>query len=127
MKPVIVTTCAAAAAAALVACGTATETTQPVETSVSSEVATPATSATSAAPQSAAELPGSVAGYTDEARQELAEDGITEADVERVLAAANANEQGVEIEWDDSGYYEIEFQDIDIDIRPDGTVTDVDR
>ena len=74
------------------------------------------------------QLPAAVSGYTDEARQELEEDGVSEADVERVLAAANANEAGVDIEWDnDSGYFEIEFQEIDIDIRPDGTVTGVDR
>ena len=73
------------------------------------------------------ELPGEVSGYTGEAEAEMAEEGVSEDDVQRVLAAANNNEAGVEIEWDDDGYWEIELGDIDIDIDPDGLVREVGR
>ena len=52
---------------------------------------------------------------------------MTKADVDRVLSAANNNEPGVTVEWDDDGYWEIELGDIDIDIDPEGLVLDVDR
>lgn len=73
------------------------------------------------------ELPGQVSGYTGEAEAEMAEEGVSEDDVQRVLAAANNNDAGVEIEWDDDGYWEIESNGIDIDIDPEGLVRDVDR
>lgn len=73
------------------------------------------------------ELPAEVTGNTGEAEAEMADEGVTAADVERVLAAANNNEAGIEIEWDYDGYWEIELGDIDIDINPDGLVLDVDR
>lgn len=70
------------------------------------------------------DLPASVKGYSDEARANMAEDNITEADVEAVLAAALNGD--AEVEWDD-GIWEIEWQDIDIDINPGGVVLDADR
>ena len=87
----------------------------------------PAPAAPAAGASSESELPEAVTGYTDEAREEMADDGISEADVERVLAAARNQEAGVEVEWDDDGYWEIEFQDIDIDITPEGMVLEADR
>lgn len=72
-------------------------------------------------------LPAEVTGYTGEAEAEMADEGVSAEEVERVLAAANNNEGGLEIEWDDDGYWEIEFGDIDIDVDPDGLVRDVDR
>lgn len=72
------------------------------------------------------DLPALVTGYTAEAEAEKSEEGVTDSDVESVLAAARNNEAGVEIEWDD-GYWEIEFGDIEIDIDPEGLVRDVDR
>lgn len=72
------------------------------------------------------DLPAEVTGYTAEAEAEKSEEGVTDSDVESVLAAARNNEAGVEIEWDD-GYWEIEFGDIEIDIDPEGLVRDVDR
>lgn len=106
------------------------------ESSVAQEVATE-TQATTDQVQSQSEnqtqpgtaqgdLPAEVTGYTGEAEAEMADEGVTAADVERVLAAANANEAGVSIEWDDDGYWEIEFDDIDIDVDPNGLVLDVD-
>lgn len=74
-----------------------------------------------------ADLPKEVTGYSDEARGDMAEDGISEADVKRVLAAAQNKEPGVEVEWDDDGYWEIEFEGIDIDIDQYGLVLDADR
>ncbi|SDM00581.1 hypothetical protein SAMN04488535_1540 [Corynebacterium mycetoides] len=123
---------AAAAMSTLAACGTETETATP-ETVTVTESQDAGDQDVAAQPtdqreeKQAAQLPASVSGYTDEARNELADKGVTEADVERALEAANNNEAGVSVEWDDDGYYEIEFQDIEIDIRPDGTVTEVDR
>lgn len=73
------------------------------------------------------DLPAEVTGYTGKAEAEMADEGVSAEEVERVLAAANNNEGGVEIEWDDDGYWEIEFGDIDIDVDPDGLVRDVDR
>lgn len=73
------------------------------------------------------ELPAEVSGYSPEAEAEMAEEGVTEADVERVLAAAHNGDAGVQIEWDDDGYWEIELAEIDIDINPDGLVLDVDK
>ena len=66
-------------------------------------------------------------GYTSEAEAEMAEDGVSEADVERVLAEAKKGGAGVETEWDDDGYWEIEVGEIDIDIDPDGLVREVGR
>lgn len=73
------------------------------------------------------DLPAQVSGYTDEAQSEMGEESVAPEDVERLLAAANNKEAGVEIEWDDGGYWEIGFGDIDIDIDPYGLVLDVDR
>ena len=73
------------------------------------------------------ELPDAVTGYTSEAEAEMAEDGVSEADVERVLAEAKKDGAGVETEWDDDGYWEIELGEIDIDIDPDGLVREVGR
>jgi|GEM_PF-1044758 len=73
------------------------------------------------------ELPDAVTGYTSEAEAEVAEDGVSEADVERVLAEAKQGGDGVETEWDDDGYWEIELGEIDIDIDPDGLVREVGR
>lgn len=73
------------------------------------------------------DLPAQVSGYTDEAQSEMGEESVAPEDVERLLAAANNKEAGVEIEWDDDGYWEIGFGDIDIDIDPYGLVLDVDK
>lgn len=71
------------------------------------------------------ELPRAVTGYTDEARAEVAEDGLTEADVQAVLDAAHAGD--AEAEWDDDGYWELGWHNIDVDITPDGLVREADR
>lgn len=73
------------------------------------------------------ELPASVSGYSEKAEAELIDEGVTKDDVDRVLTAALNNDPGVEIEWDDDGYWEIELGAIDIDIDPNGLVVDVDR
>lgn len=80
-----------------------------------------------AAPAAAAsgELPAAVTDYTAEAREEMADEGVTEADVEAALAAARSGE--AEVEWDDDGYWEIEWRDIDVDINADGVVLEADR
>nr|VDG61861.1 Uncharacterised protein [Streptococcus thermophilus] len=73
------------------------------------------------------DLPAEVSGYTAEAESEMADEELTEADVERILAAANDNEPGVEIEWEDDGHWEISSGEIEIDIDPQGLVLDVDK
>mgnify|MGYP007122224900 FL=1 len=71
------------------------------------------------------ELPRAVTGYTDEARAEMAEDGLAEADVQAVVDAARSG--SAEVEWDDDGYWELEWHKIDVDITPDGLVREADR
>lgn len=83
-----------------------------------------ASAAAPAAP-TAGELPAAVTGYTQEARSEMAEEDVSEADVEAALAAARNGE--AEVEWDDDGYWEIDSSDLDVDIDADGLVLDADR
>lgn len=118
---------------ALTGCGTSQDSAQVESTqSVSAPAASapagsaPAESQAAEAPAPAAanELPANVTGYTDEARSEMADEGVTEADVEGALAAAHRGE--AEVEWDD-GYWEIEWGEIEIDIDPNGLVRDADR
>lgn len=71
------------------------------------------------------ELPQAVTGYTDEARAEMAEDGLAEADVQAVVDAARSG--SAEVEWDDDGYGELEWHNIDVDITPDGLAREADR
>lgn len=78
-----------------------------------------------ATPAAAGELPTAVTDYTQEARAEMADEGVNDADVEAALAAAHNGE--AEVEWDDDGYWEIEWRDIEVDINADGLVLDVDR
>lgn len=54
----------------------------------------------------------------------MADEGVSEADVEAALAAARNGE--AEVEWD-NGYWEIEWRDIEVDINADGMVLDADR
>lgn len=100
-----------------------TETVASTETVTSEQTSAPAPAGAGAA--NTKELPQTVTGYTDEARAEMAEDGLTEADVQAVLDAARAGD--AEVEWDDDGYWELEWQDIDVDITPDGLVREADR
>lgn len=128
MNRVVALGCAAAASVALVACNTAPGDTGAPATSAPALTTAPSQSTQVAeTAQQGAQLPETVSGYTDQARGELADEGVTEADVERVLEAARANEAGSHVEWDNSGHFELEFQDVDVDIRPDGTVIDVGR
>lgn len=142
MRKLSALTAVTSAALTLAACGdtddSATGTTSPVsaaESSVAEEVATESVSRAPAdddddQPQPATgqnNLPAEVTGYTGEAKSDMAEEGVTTQDVERVLAAANGGEAGVEMEWEDDGYWEIEFDHIDSDIDPNGLVLDVDR
>lgn len=83
-----------------------------------------ASAAAPAAP-AAGELPAVVTDYTQEARTEMAEEDVSEADVEAALAAARNGE--AEVEWDDDGYWEIDWRDVDVDINTDGLVLDADR
>ena len=65
--------------------------------------------------ESSAELPASISGYSDEAKSDMAEDNLSEADIQGVLDAAH------------DGHFELEFEDIDVDITPDGMVLEADR
>lgn len=99
-----------ALAGALTACGTSEEP-ETTETTVTAAVSEP-------------ELPTSISGYSDEAKSDMAEDNLAEADVQSVLDAARDGR--AEVEFDD-GHFELEFNDIDVDITPDGMVTEADR
>lgn len=100
-----------ALAGALTACGTSESepTTETVEQS---------------AEQQGSELPASISGYSEEAQSDMAEDGLTEADAQGVLDAAKDGRAEVEF---DGEHWELEFNDIDVDITPDGLVTEADR
>lgn len=71
------------------------------------------------------DLPEAVTGYTDEARAEMREENVSEADVEAALAAAH--EGNASVEGEDDGYFEIEHGEVEIDIDPAGLVRDADR
>lgn len=100
-----------------------TETVVSTETVTSEQTSAPAPASAGAA--NTKDLPRAVTGYADEARAEMAEDGLAEADVQAVLDAAHAGD--AEVEWDDDGYWELGWQDIDVDITPDGLVREADR
>lgn len=132
----IVTTVAATAVAltSLTACSGAdeagnqstaasTETVVSTETVTSEQTSAPAPAGVGVA--NTGELPRAVTGYTDEARAEMAEDGLAEADVQAVVDAAHAGD--AEVEWDDDGYWELGWHNIDVDITPDGLVREADR
>lgn len=134
----VVTTVATAAVAltSLAACGAdeagnqstvaSTETVVSTETVTREQTSAPAPAAGGAnTGGNTGELPQAVTGYTDEARAEMAEDGLTEADVQAVLDAARSG--SAEVEWDDDGYWELEWHKIDVDITPDGLVREADR
>lgn len=135
----VVTTVATAAVAltSLAACGAiderseqsttaSTETVMSTETVTSEQTSAPAPAAGGAnTGGNTGELPQAVTGYTDEARAEMAEDGLTEADVQAVVDAAHAGD--AEAEWDDDGYWELGWHNIDVDITPDGLVREADR
>ncbi|WP_087116826.1 hypothetical protein [Corynebacterium urinipleomorphum] len=132
-------------AVSLAACGESDDTTSATdgaaETSVAEEVATesaPGTVTESTSPGADGgtddqivaaqhDLPREVSDYTGEAKSDMGEESVTPDEVERVLAAANNKEAGVDIEWDDDGYWEISFGGIDIDVDPYGLVLEVDR
>ena len=101
--------------------------TAPAEATPDQQSATPnRQDAAPAAPAAGSgDVPAAVTGYTDEARAEMADENVSEADVEMVLQAAHDGK--AEVEWEDDGYFEIEFEDIDVDIDPQGLVRDVDR
>ena len=60
------------------------------------------------AEQQGSELPASISGYSEEAQSDMAKEGRAE------------------VEFDDE-HWELEFNDIDVDITPDGLVTEADR
>lgn len=106
-----------ALAGALTACGTS-------ESEPATETVEQPSQEAKQEPQQGPELPASISGYSGEAQSDMAEDGLTEADVQGVLDAAKDGR--AEVEFDDE-HWELEFNDIDVDITPDGLVTDADR
>lgn len=64
--------------------------------------------------------PCEVASFSDEARNDMAEEGLDEQRVRDVVA------QGCGTAELDDGVWEIDVQEIDVEILPDGTVIDVD-
>lgn len=137
LQRVSVLATSAFAVAALTACGSSTEAPETVTSTVE---ATPATAAATSAPAATPDddddrqaapqaldrnLPATVTGFTNEARQDMADESVTEAEVASVLQAAH--DGNAEVEWEDDGYFEIEFREIEIDIDPQGLVREVDR
>ena len=117
------TACSGADEAGNQSTAASTETVVSTETVTSEQTSAPAPAGVGVA--NTGELPRAVTGYTDEARAEMAEDGLAEADVPAVVDAAHAGD--AEVEWDDDGYWELGWQGIDVDITPDGLVREADR
>lgn len=117
------TACSGADEAGNQSTAASTETVVSTETVTSEQTSAPAPAGVGVA--NTGELPRAVTGYTDEARAEMAKGGLAEADVQAVVDAAHAGDAGVE--WDDDGYWELGWHNIDVDITPDGLVREADR
>lgn len=69
-----------------------------------------------------ADIPCAATSYTPDAEKDLVDEKVTKEEVDEVLR------QGCRAaKWDNDGYWEIEWGDIEVEIYPDGTVRDVDR
>lgn len=122
-KKMVALTVAATAGLAVAACPDSGETApETVTETVAPETVTETSNAGAAVSE---DLPAAVTGYSDEARKDLVDENVTEAEVQDVLKAAQDGK--AKVEWDDDGYFEVEFGEIDIDIDKDGLVLDVDR
>lgn len=122
-KKMVALTVAATAGLAVAACSDSGETApETVTETVAPETVTETSNAGAAVSE---DLPAAVTGYSDEARKDLVDENATEAEVQDVLKAAQDGK--AKVEWDDDGYFEVEFGEIDIDIDKDGLVLDVDR
>lgn len=122
-KKMVALTVAATAGLAVAACSDSGETApETVTETVAPETVTETSNAGAAVSE---DLPAAVTGYSDEARMDLVDENVTEAEVQDVLKAAQDGK--AKVEWDDDGYFEVEFGEIDIDIDKDGLVLDVDR
>ena len=85
----------------------------------------PAAAAPEPGPRPAEGPPCEVTGYTAYAEQELLEENVSRDEVSEVISQGCAG--GAQVDWEDDGYWEIEFRDIDVDIYPNGVVSEVDR
>lgn len=123
-KKMVALTVAATAGLAVAACSDSGETAPETAPETVTETVAPetVTETSNAGAAVSEDLPAAVTGYSDEARKDLVDENVTEAEVQDVLKAAQAK-----VEWDDDGYFEVEFGEIDIDIDKDGLVLDVDR
>ncbi|MDK6493730.1 hypothetical protein QP172_08305 [Corynebacterium coyleae] len=122
-KKMVALTVAATAGLAVAACSDSGETApETVTETVAPETVTETSNAGAAVSE---DLPAAVTGYSDEARKDLVDENVTEAEIQDVLKAAQDGK--AKVEWDDDGYFEVEFGEIDIDIDKDGLVLDVDR
>lgn len=122
-KKMVALTVAATAGLAVAACSDSGETApETVTETVAPETVTETSNAGATVSE---DLPAAVTGYSDEARKDLVDENVTEAEVQDVLKAAQDGK--AKVEWDDDGYFEVEFGEIDIDIDKDGLVLDVDR
>ena len=76
----------------------------------------------------AGEAPCAPGDYSPEARDDLATEEVTEEEVASVLERACAGEGRTEAEEDDGQrHFEVEVDDVKVDINPEGLVTEVDR
>lgn len=65
--------------------------------------------------------PCEVSGYSPEGERERHEEGFSEQQVSEAVARGCGTAG-----WDDDGHWEIDLDWIEVDIRPDGTVIEVD-
>ena len=76
----------------------------------------------------AGEAPCAPGDYSPEARDDLAAEEVTEEEVASVLERACAGEGRTEAEEDDGQrHFEVEVDDVKVEVTPEGLVTEVDR
>ena len=128
---------AAALSLSMVACSDSQDAsdTAAEATSAAGSAAAEATSAAgsavneaTASNDAAGEAPCAPGDYSPEARDDLATEEVTEEEVASVLERACAGEGRTEAEEDDGQrHFEVEVDDVKVEVTPEGLVTEVDR
>ncbi len=128
---------AAALSLSMVACSDSQDVSDSVAdaTSAAGSAAAEATSAAGSAVDdatssndAAGEAPCAPSDYTQEARDDLAAENITEEEVASTLERACAGEGTTEADEDNGQrFFEVEVDNVKVDVTPEGLVTEVDR
>lgn len=121
---------AAALSLSMVACSDSQEASETVGSAAAdaTSAAGSAVDDATASEDATGEAPCAPSDYTQEARDDLATENITEDEVTSALERACAGEGKTESEEDDGQrYFEVEVDNVKVDVTPEGLVTEVDR